>query len=185
MNEQGAAGAASSLVVLVGYRCTGKTTVAAHLARLLRWNWTDMDPLLEARTGRTVREIFESEGEAGFRARESVLLNEVCGLQRHVLATGGGVVLLPRNRECLQKAGTVFWLKADALTIHQRMTGDPTTTQRRPALTVGGLAEIEDLLTKREPLYRECAHGTVDTVDHTPEEVAANIMEWLSRNRPI
>ncbi len=167
------------LVILIGYRGTGKTAVAERLARRLGWSWVDADAHLEAHAGCSIRQIFEAEGEAGFRARESALLAELCALENHVLATGGGVVLDPRNRELIIGSGRVVWLNADADTIHQRILNDDTSRTRRPPLTTGGLQEIRDLLARREPHYRACAELEIDTGRRTPDEVASYIFEWL------
>jgi shikimate kinase len=167
-------------VFLVGYRGTGKSTVARLLAHHLGWPWVDADDVLERRAGLSVRQVFEAEGEAGFRRRESAVLGELCGLSRHVIATGGGVVLSATNRQRLKDAGRVVWLGADPLTIRRRLEADRTTAERRPALTVGGLAEIKELLRAREPLYRAVADLTVDTSGRTPEEVAADIHKSLN-----
>ncbi len=165
---------------LVGYRGTGKSSVARLLAERLGWQWVDADDVLERRAGRTVRQVFEAEGEAGFRRRESAVLEELCGLRRHVIATGGGVVLSAANRGRLRAAGRVVWLTADAATICRRLEGDGTTGERRPVLTVGGRAEVEELLRAREPLYRAVADLTVDTSGRPPEEVAGAIQESLN-----
>jgi shikimate kinase len=172
---------AQPLIFLVGYRCTGKTTVARLLAERLGWNWLDADALLEEQAGRTIRALFADEGEAEFRRRESAVLADLCRCQRHVIATGGGVVLSPENRARLREAGTVIWLTADAETIWQRLQADVSTAERRPALTVGGLAEIQQLLQVREPLYRACAGWSVDTAGRPPEEVAERILSALGR----
>jgi shikimate kinase len=166
---------------LIGYRGTGKTTVARLAAARLGWDWCDADEMLEEQAGQTIREIFAAEGEAGFRTREAALLEALCGLERHVIATGGGVVLRPDNRARLREAGRVVWLTADAQTLWQRLQADDTTAERRPALTVGGLEEIEELLKRREPWYRACADDVVDTVGRSPEEVAALV---APRGRP-
>jgi shikimate kinase len=166
----------SSLLFLIGYRGSGKSTVAQLLARRLGWDWCDADAVLEARHGRTIRQIFDEEGEAGFRDKEAALLREHCGLDNHVIATGGGVVLRLENRRRLRDAGHVVWLTADPATLWQRLQQDVTTAERRPALTVGGLPEIEDLLRAREPLYRECAHQVVDTTGRSPQEIADAIL---------
>jgi shikimate kinase len=171
------------LVWLIGYRGTGKTTVGRLLADRLGWGWVDCDVELERRAGRTIRQIFAAEGEAGFRLREAELLEELCGVAGHVVATGGGVVLDPRNRERLRQAGRVVWLTADAATVWQRLQGDAATAERRPTLTVGGLAEVEELLRAREPLYRECAHTVVATAGRSPEEVVAEILSAQGRGR--
>jgi shikimate kinase len=157
---------------LVGYRCTGKTTVARLLAGRLGWRWLDADAVLEERVGRTIRAVFAEEGEAGFRRREAEVLEDLCRRPGHVIATGGGVVLEAANRARLRAAGAVVWLTADAETIWRRLQADATTAERRPALTVGGLEEVRQLLEARAPLYREVAHGAVETPGRSPEEVA-------------
>ncbi|HEV3263561.1 MAG TPA: shikimate kinase [Gemmataceae bacterium] len=165
-----------SSLFLIGYRGTGKTTVAGLLAERLGWQWADADQVLEARGGRNIRRIFAEEGEAAFRLMEAAVLEELCRLRRHVIATGGGVVLREANREQLRAAGRVVWLTADAATLWQRLRQDTTTTQRRPDLTVGGLAEIEQLLAAREPLYHACADLRVDTTCLTAVEAARAIL---------
>lgn len=166
------------VVFLVGYRGTGKTTTARLLAERLGWDWLDADPLLEARHGKTIKQMFAEEGEAGFRDKEAALLAELCQGRRQVIATGGGVVLRPENRQRL-KAGRVVWLTAAAATLWQRIAGDATTAERRPNLTVGGLAEVVQLLQVREPLYREVADFTVETAEQSPSAVADTIARWL------
>jgi shikimate kinase len=166
---------AAPRIFLIGYRGSGKTSVAQALAGRLGWDWLDADTVLEARHGRTIREIFAEEGEAGFRDKEAALLEELCQRERHVIATGGGVVLRPANRERLAR-GLVVWLTADAATLWQRINADGTTAARRPNLTVGGLSEVEELLRQREPLYRECASLVVDTASKTPDAIADDIL---------
>src|SRR6516225_5630423 len=90
---------------LVGYRGTGKTTVARLLAARLGWEWVDADAVLEGRYGRSIRRIFADEGEAGFRDKEAAVLVDLCRGRRQVVATGGGVVLRPENRARLRAAG--------------------------------------------------------------------------------
>src|SRR6516162_5971118 len=100
-----------SLLFLIGPRGSGKTTVARLLAQRIGWAWCDADELLEERAGKTIRQIFADEGEAAFRERESALLQEIALRQDHVIATGGGIVLSPANRELLRR-GAVVWLTA-------------------------------------------------------------------------
>jgi shikimate kinase len=149
--------------------------VARLLAGRLGWQWLDADAMLEDRHGRTILDIFATEGETGFRAKEAAILEELCQLSEHVIATGGGVVLRESNRLRLRESGRVVWLTADAPTLWRRLQVDPTTAHRRPALSVGGLAEVEELLRVREPLYAACAHLVVDTAQLGPDEVAALI----------
>jgi shikimate kinase len=164
---------------LIGYRATGKSTVGALVAQGLGWSFVDADAVLESQAGRSIREIFETEGEAGFRARESGLLKEICRQSQQVVATGGGVVLAAQNRELLAQSGDCAWLEADAATIESRMQADPMTAGRRPNLTIGGRAEIGNLLGKRQPLYELCARGRFPVADRTPSQVAVAILEWL------
>jgi shikimate kinase len=174
---------ADAPLFLIGYRGTGKTTVARLLAGRLGWAGLDADDLLEARAGQTIRAVFAEEGEAGFREREAAVLEELCRRPRCVVATGGGVVLRPENRQRLKEAGLVVWLTADAETIWARLQQDAATAERRPALTIGGLAEVRELLAAREPLYRASAHWAVDTVGRTPEVVADLILAHLAAVR--
>jgi shikimate kinase len=169
---------------LVGYRGTGKTTVARLVAARLGWDWADADALLEERAGRTIRAVFAEEGEAGFRRRESAVLDELCAAGGRVIATGGGVVLSPAHRARLREAGLVVWLRADAETIWRRLQGDATTAERRPVLTVGGRPEVEELLRLREPLYREVAGWSVDTAWRSPEEVAELVVAAVAARLP-
>ena|SRR5437660_54283 len=164
-------------IFLIGYRGTGKTAVAQILANKLGWEWLDADLLLETRLGRSIAQIFAEEGEKGFRDKEESLLEAICLGKERVIATGGGVILRESNRKRLREAGICIWLTADTPTIARRLELDPKTKERRPNLTVGGLAEIEQLLKIREPFYRECAAWTVDTVSRTPEEVVEVILE--------
>ena len=166
-----------ALLFLVGYRGTGKSTVGRLVADRLGWNFIDADDRIEAAAGMTIADIFAAEGEPGFRDRESAVLADVCGLTRQVIATGGGVVLRPANRDRLKSAGFVAWLDASPETIWRRMVTDPTTAGRRPNLTAkGGLDEVRDLVRVREPLYREAANLRVDTDGVSPDAAAAAIL---------
>lgn len=168
---------------LIGYRGTGKSTVAGLVASQLGWKCVDADALLEANSGRSIREIFETEGESEFRRRETELLEEICRSAQQVVATGGGVILAPQNRQRLKANGVCILLEADVDTIEQRLSSDSASARRRPALTVGGRAEIESLLALRQPLYLECASARFDVVKRTPGQVADAILAWWKDQR--
>jgi len=164
-------------ILLIGYRGTGKTTVGRLLAGRLGWGFADADDRIEAAAGKSIADIFAAEGEAGFRDREAATLADLCRLDRHVISTGGGVVLRPANRERLRAAGFVAWLAADPETIWERLRADPATAARRPKLTAaGGVEEVRELLAAREPLYREAAAVRIPTDRLSPEAVAAAIL---------
>jgi shikimate kinase len=170
-----------ALIFLIGYRGTGKTVVAPILAGKLAWRWLDLDDCVEAQCGKSIRDIFAAEGEAGFRQREAASLEDACGRRKHVVATGGGTVLRPGNRERMRSAGAVIWLTASAETLRQRIELDPRTAMRRPDLAAGGLDEIREMSKMREPLYRECAQWTISTDGLTPEAVADAIVVRLKQ----
>ena len=175
----------SSRVFLIGYRGTGKSTVARHLARELGYEAIDADDEIEAHAGGSIAELFATSGEPAFRDLEQQVVADLCRRERVVIALGGGAVLREANRTAIRACGDpVVWLIASPETILSRVAADGSTSSRRPNLTTaGGLAEIEQLLKARLPQYRECATLVVDTEGKSPEEIAAEIMDRL-RLRP-
>lgn len=162
---------------LIGFRGSGKSTAGKLVAAKLGWVFLDSDELIEQRTGRTIAALFASEGETAFRNRETELLTGLAKLKQRVIACGGGVVLRTANRVLLRDTGYCVWLTAATTTLHDRITADPGSLDRRPALTgLPPLSEIEALTRAREPLYREVAHAVVDTEGRAPEEVAMAIL---------
>jgi len=167
-------------VTLIGYRGTGKTTVAAGLARRLGCRWWDADVELERRVGATIAALVRDHGEPYFREEEAGMLHELLAEPAGVLATGGGVILRPGNRDLLrERGGCVVWLTAPGPILRGRLAADPTTASRRPGLTgADPLAEIETILAAREPLYRACADIVIDAAA-SPEEVVESILRAL------
>ena len=165
------------LLFLIGTRGTGKSTVGRILAARLGWAFADADERIEAAAGMSIADIFAAEGEAGFRDREAAVLAELAALKQHVVATGGGAILRPANRELLRNSGFVAWLTASPEAAFARLQGDPTSAARRPNLTpAGGLEEMRSVLAAREPHYRACAHFAIDTGLLSPETVADAIL---------
>jgi shikimate kinase len=167
-------------LTLIGYRATGKTTLARLLAERLGWDWVDADVEIERRAGKSIARIFAEDGEAAFRELEVEVTADLCRRDRLVLAAGGGAPLREENRRAMRAAGPVVWLKALPETIHRRMSGDATTAGRRPNLTTaGGVAEIVELLRRRQPIYQETADLEVDTEGKSPQELTAAILDRL------
>jgi shikimate kinase len=171
---------------LVGYRGSGKSTIAHLVAERLDWGWLDTDVEIERRAGKTIAEIFADEGEPAFRDRESRVLEDVSQRSKLVLALGGGIVLAEQNRHCLKTRGRTAWLMAKPETLWRRISADSSTAQRRPNLTTGGgLAEVEAILAARTPLYRQCADWVVDTEGRTPAEVAGEIESLFRQSSAV
>jgi shikimate kinase len=169
-------------IYLIGYRGSGKTTVARHLATMLWWNWLDADPHLERQAGRTIREIFAAEGEQGFRDLESRVVADLSLYSQLVIALGGGAVLREENRARIKASGKCVWLKASPELLWSRIEADPTTSERRPNLTSqGGIEEVRRLLAERTPLYEECADLTVETDGRSPFAIATTIARWSEK----
>jgi shikimate kinase len=167
-------------IALIGYRGTGKTTLAQVLARQLGWDWVDSDVEIELQAGKSIAAIFADDGEPTFRDLEASAVAELCTRERTILALGGGVILREANRTQLQKCQAVVWLKASVDVLAERILADPTTAGRRPNLTNhGGRNEIEQVLAQREPFYRGCARLEVDTDSKEPAEIADEILAAL------
>ena len=166
----------SANVYLVGMMGAGKTTIGRLLARRLRMRFIDSDQEIERRCGVKVPLIFEIEGEPGFRARESQVLGELTALEGIVLATGGGVVLAPANRERLAAAGTVIYLRAKPEDLYERVRND----RNRPLLaTPDPLARLRELYVERDPLYQEVADIVIDTGRQTVSALARTVIKEL------
>ncbi len=145
---------------LVGLMGAGKTTVGRVLARHYGCDFFDSDHEIEARTGVKIPLIFEIEGEAGFRKREETAIAELTALSGIVLATGGGAVLSPANREALRRHGMVIYLRGTPEHLFERTRHD----RNRPLLQTGNpLEKLRELYRQRDPLYREIADVVVDT----------------------
>lgn len=179
-------------ITLVGYRGTGKSTVAAILGGLLGCEWTDADEVLEATVGCSISELVRSRGEPAFRDEEAAVLADLLGRCGGVLSTGGGVVLRAENRALLRSSGRpIVWLTADADVVHRRIAADPSSADRRPALADPAgrmatdlLAEVVAALAARESLYRECADAMFDTTREPAAAVARRIADWLADGWP-
>jgi shikimate kinase len=170
--------ASEANIFLVGLMGAGKTSVGRLLARRLGKTFYDCDHEVERATGVRIPVIFEIEGEAGFRARESRMLSELCAAKGVVLATGGGAVLAPENRRVLSECGTVVYLRASPHELYQRTRHD----RNRPLLqTADPLAKLTELYAQRDPLYREVAHCVVDTGNQSVSSLAHRLEQRLAQ----
>jgi shikimate kinase len=150
----------------------GKTTVGRHLAKRFKRRFLDADHEIEARTGVRIPTIFEIEGEAGFRKREAQVIAELATETDLILATGGGAVLDPANREVLANSGLVIYLNAPPSLLYERTRHD----RNRPLLRVPDpLGKLEELYRLRDPLYREVAHLIVDAVAGGVTQLVAKV----------
>lgn len=166
-------------VVLIGYRGSGKTTVGRQLAGRLGRLFVDADDLIVARARKTIREIFEQDGEAVFRDHESAVLRDIASRSDHVISVGGGALERPENREVLiMGEHQVIYLRCDAQELLRRINSDTQTAAMRPALTQlgGGIEEINALLARREPIYCSVMTDEIDVTHLSPAQAVDRII---------
>ncbi len=168
-------------VFLVGPMGSGKSAVGKTLARLRGQRFIDSDVEIERRTGVDISYIFEREGEAGFREREREVIGDLTQLPGIVLATGGGAILLPENREHLAGRGVVVYLEAS---IAQQVERTQHGRHRPLLLNADPATRLAELMAAREPLYRSIAHVVVQTDRRKVQSVAEHIIEALAAARP-
>jgi shikimate kinase len=168
-------------VFLIGYRCSGKTTVGKSIAMTIDWSFVDSDLLIIKKNGNSIKDIIDTAGWDAFRRMERSTMRQICTKDRQVVATGGGVVLDADNIKAMKISGTVVWLEASAASIQERMRQDKKTEDFRPALTdKGRMEEIEDMLLKRNPYYESASDFSIHTDDVPLDEITQNIIQKLS-----
>lgn len=171
-------------IILIGYRCSGKSTIGSLLAERLNRPFFDTDRAIEERTGRSVQDLIAMAGWASFRKAERRTIQGLAGMNDLVIATGGGVVLDPQNVSDLRANGWVVWLKADAAAIRCRMQQDPDETLCRPPLAgADPCTEIDRVLGSRTPLYESACDCALDTTSMSPLAIAGEILALLPWNR--
>ncbi len=161
-------------LVLIGYRGTGKSTVAKRLASKLGRPVVSLDQEIVRHAGRSIPEIVEQHGWPHFRDLEAQITKQFAAQDNLVIDAGGGVILRPENVENLRRNGKLFWLRASVPTIVARIEKGT----QRPALTAGKsfTEEVEDVLRERTPLYEAAAHHRIETDGRGPGQVAAEIL---------
>ncbi len=166
-------------LVLIGYRGTGKSTVAGLLAKKLAMEVVSLDQEIVRHAGRPIPEIVAAQGWPHFRDIESGITRRFSERDNIIIDAGGGVILREENVKNLRRNGTLFWLRASVPAIVARIEGGT----QRPALTAGKsfTEEVEDVLRERTPLYEAAAHHQVDTDSLSPDQVAAAITHLYGR----
>ena len=155
--------------ILLGFMGAGKTTIG----RLLDPAFADMDALLVRRLEMPIVDYFTRYGEESFRLQESLLLQELLDGQSSVIATGGGIVLKPENRELLKKNPCNIYLRIDFDHLYQRLATDPVN--KRPLFLDKNQEEFHTLYEQRLPLYEEVATHVIDVTGKTPEKIVEMI----------
>lgn len=170
-----------TVITLIGYRGSGKSSVAAPLAERLGFEWIDADDEIERVAGKSIAEIFATEGEPRFREIERTVMQDLLGRDQLIIAAGGGAILNADTRQDMRAAGPVFWLNASVEALEQRINQDASTVTRRPALTASSSQreEIQNLLEQREPLYRDAATYVVDTDSKTISQIVDEMLTFL------
>jgi shikimate kinase len=163
-------------VVLTGFMGTGKTTVGRRVADLLKVPFFDVDGTIKRQTGHTIAELFKTRGETAFRVLESTTIQDLSMQEKAVIATGGGSLLNPLNREFLEKRGILVCLTARKGTLLERLKDDLT----RPLLAGENVqGRIDRLMQERQAVYAMCPIQ-VETDDKTIEQVAEEVVQKVT-----
>ena len=168
-------------IILCGFMGTGKTTVGKIVASRLNWRFVDTDHLIERKQGRTISAIFAEDGEAAFRKLESEMVATLRHVRCMVIATGGGILLNPDNRDSLQRSGLVICLDAPADEIVARLAAYTD----RPLLSSPNPKErVAELLAVRDSAYAAIQHH-VNTSGRTPEQIAEAVLSLRETMRNV
>ncbi|MCF6289896.1 MAG: shikimate kinase [Desulfobacterales bacterium] len=170
-------------IVLIGYRGTGKSVVAARLAVRLNMPVFSMDAEIVRKASMSIPRIVEKQGWAGFRDMESEVAREMARKDNCIVDTGGGVIERPENIEVLGRNGLICWLQASVEVIVSRIKGGT----ERPALVAGKTftEEVAEVLERRTPMYAKACHHAIDTDHISPDQVADEIVTlWNQKNNP-
>ncbi len=169
-------------IILIGYRCSGKTSVGKVLAMRLRRDFLDTDVLIEEHAGRIIEEIISHDGWDRFRDLEKTVIRTISQRDNLVIATGGGVVMDNENVQTLKRNGFLVWLKADVDLLKERMNKEYQLGRNRPSLTgEDPRDEIEKVLHIRNPFYQKAGDMIVDTDTRSIREVADSILYNLPK----
>lgn len=171
-------------IVLIGYRCCGKTSAGRLVAEKLDRHFIDTDEMIIKKAGCSIDEIVSNKGWHHFREIEKDVIKDVSSMGNLVIATGGGVVVNEENIQNLRSNGFIIWLYADIPTISKRLNEDIKTSANRPSLTGDNPSdEIKKVLEQRNPLYKDASDIAVDTTHTSVKEVADLIVEKMNKQK--
>jgi shikimate kinase len=169
-------------IFLIGYRCSGKTSVGKFIANSLGWSFIDTDEELVKERGLSITEFVSKQGWDAFRQMEKTIIKQVSDLDDHVVATGGGAVVDIENVKHMKRNGILVWLKADSEAVKKRMLQDNSSGDFRPALTSKeAVDEIGKMLSIRNPYYEKAMDFAVDTNFIDVDEICEVILKNLNK----
>jgi len=161
-------------IVLIGFMATGKTTIGRLLAERTQYTFVDTDSMVEEDAGMSIPKIFASEGEAGFRHRETTALLHLKNSRGCIISTGGGIITHAQNRKLLKQLGFIVWLHTKKTIILSRIRHN----QNRPLMQTKNPEQlIHSLLEERKPLYKEVADIKIKTTYLSPNEITQGILD--------
>uniref|UniRef100_A0A7C4NTT0 Shikimate kinase n=1 Tax=Thermodesulfobacterium geofontis TaxID=1295609 RepID=A0A7C4NTT0_9BACT len=169
-------------IILIGFRCVGKTTIGKKLAEVLEWKFLDLDEEIQKKLGKTIKEIVKEKGWGYFRKIEKEEMKKLRELKEIVIALGGGSVLHQEEMENLLENSLVVWLHSSPEVIIKRIKEDEKTSFQRPSLKNLDLEkEIFEVLKERIPLYEKFHNFRIDTDNLNIESAVKEILEKLSQ----
>ena len=167
-------------LILIGFRCAGKSSVGTYIAKRTRKEFIDCDDYIENRTHLAIREIFDIAGETHFRTLESDAIADLSKGDDRIIATGGGAVLRYKNITNLKRNGVVVFLDVEPESAWDRLRNDPKTERRRPPLTdQDPFLEIREQVEFRKPYYRSASDLTVKTDGKSVDEIVREILDYM------
>ncbi len=171
-------------IFLIGYRCTGKTTIGKILANIMNYSFLDIDEKIQSDLNLPVSKIVKKSGWDKFRDFEKQTLFNTIHNKDLIISTGGGIILDVKNRDFMKNNGIVIWLFADYHTILQRFNNDNNSKELRPSLTDKKIdREIKFLMGQRKSLYSKIAQIKFDTSNTSPEEIGQLIKRRILNDR--
>lgn len=173
-------------IILIGYRCTGKTSVGRTVAEKLDLPFYDTDQMIAGRIGKTIKTWVAEKGWTSFRQEEKEVIKGIIPLKPGLISLGGGAVMDPEIREILKSMGRIVWLTAGVNTILDRMKSDPKNIDNRPPLSDKDWeTEINELLVLRSPVYRQLADLSIETDGKKIDEIVKEISYFIQQTEKI